>query len=72
MVSAFTCQLNVSGNEFNSSCRFKLFWAVGSRLKEEEQKKKREKEEMLKLLSCVGQVLRHSSPTTFSVVMVFF
>lgn len=40
MVSAFTCQLNVSGNEFNSSCRFKLFWAVGSRLKEEEQKKK--------------------------------
>lgn len=58
-----------SGNEVNSSLRFKLFWAVGSsRLKEQ----KKEKEEILKLLSCVGQALGHSSPTTFSEVVFLF
>lgn len=58
-----------SGGEVNSSRQFKLFWAVGSsRLKEQ----KKEKEEMLKLLSCVGQALGHSSPATFSEVILLF
>lgn len=56
-----------SGNEANNSLPFKLFWAGGSgRLRN------RRKGRNAQILSCVGQALGHSSPTSFLEVGFLF